>query len=115
MFVICALLLVSGCGRKAANGLSPAETTAFDQAPPEVKAMWVQASEAVRTNGYVKAYNLCYELVNADLSPDQKQAVTKISAALNDQLLAAVNKGDPAAEKALQEMHNDPPNRRRAN
>ena len=75
--------------------------------------MWVQASEAVRTNGYVSAYNLCYQLSNADLSPDQKQAVTKVSADLNDRLLAAVDKGDPAAQQALEEMRRDPPNRKR--
>ena len=109
------LLLIAGCDHKSVNQLSSAEAGAFDQAPPEVKAMWVQASDAVRTNGYVTGYNLFYDLINTDLSPDQKQAVTKESAALNERLLTAVDKGDPAAQAALQEMRRNPPSRRRAN
>jgi len=112
---VSALLLVSGCGSKNVNELSPAQAAAFDQASPEVKDMWLQASEAVKTNGYVTAYNLCYDLVNVGLTADQKEAVTKLSASLNDRLLAAVDKGDPAAQSAMEEMRRNPPSRRRAN
>jgi uncharacterized lipoprotein YddW (UPF0748 family) len=108
------LLLVS-CGHKGGSELTSAEAAAFNQAPPEVKAMWVQAAEAAKTNGYVVAYNLYYELVNADLSPEQKQAVAKANTALNDRLMAGVDKGDPAAQHAIEEMRQNPPSRKRAN
>jgi predicted small lipoprotein YifL len=111
---VLALILLSGCGHKNATQLTPAQAAAFDQASPEVKRMWNEASEASRTNGYVTAYNLYYELVNADLSPEQKEAVAKANTSLNERLLAAVNKGDPAAQQAIQEMRQHPSSRKRA-
>ncbi len=109
------LLLPVGCGHKSGSQLSSADQAAFDQATPEVKAAWIQASEAVKTNGYVTAYNLFYDLGSADLTAEQKQAVIKASTALNEQLLAAVDKGDPAAQEALAEMRSHPPSRKRNN
>ena len=73
--------------------------------------MWTLAVEASKTNDYVTAYNMLYSLGSQNLSPDQKQAVTKQTTALNDRMLAGVEKGDPAAQKALEDLKRNPPNR----
>jgi len=105
------LLLLAGCGEKGPGKLSAKDEAAFDQATPEVKQMWTKASEASKANDYTTAYNLYYELVNTGLSPEQKAALSKANAALNDRLMAALDKGDPAAQQALQEMKAHPPAR----
>jgi hypothetical protein len=105
------ILLLPGCGHSNSGGLSAAESQAFDKGPPEVKQMWTLALEASKTNDYVTAYNMLYNLGSQSLSPDQKQAVTKQTASLNDRMLDGVGKGDPAAQNALEELKRNPPNR----
>lgn len=74
--------------------------------------MWTAATEAARTNDYVGAQNLLFGLLNAQtLSAEQKAAVSKEIGTVNDQLYAAFDKGDPAAQKAVEELRRNPPNR----
>ena len=105
------LFVMAGCGQKGLGKLSAKDEASFDQAAPEVKQMWTKASEASKANDYTTAYNLYYELVNMELTPEQKAAVSKANVALNDRLMAALDKGDPAAQQALQEMKSHPPAR----
>jgi hypothetical protein len=105
-----ALLLVVGCGHKS-SALTAKDEAAFAQASPEVKQMWTKGCEAANANDYTTAYNLFYQLVNTGLTPEQKTAVTKVNAALNERLMAALEKGDPNAQKAFQEMKAQPPAR----
>ena len=110
-FVTAVILSLAGCGHKGSGELSSAEAQAFDQASPEMKQMWTVAVEASKTNGYVTAYNMLYTLGGQNLSPDQKQAVSKQTASLNDRLLAGMEKGDPVAQQAMEDLKRNPPNR----
>jgi hypothetical protein len=105
------LAFVVGCHHSASGELSSAEVHAFDQAAPDLKQIWMTALEASKTNDYVGAQTMLYGLLNQNLSPDQKNAVTKESTALNDRLYAALEKGDPAAQKAMEDLRKNPPGR----
>ena len=110
---VAALSLLCGCGQKTGTQLSSAELKAFDSAPPEIKQMWSTALEVSKTNDYVGGQTLFYKLLSGELSPDQRSAVSKASTDLNTRLYAAFEKGDPQAQKAIQEMRANPPNRAR--
>lgn len=110
LLIPAALLGFIGCGHSG-GALSAKDEAAFDQASPEIKQMWTKASEAAKADNYTTAYNLYYELVNMGLTPEQKATLTKANTALNDRLMAALEKGDPNAQKALQEMKAHPPAR----
>jgi hypothetical protein len=104
--------LMTGCGRqKVPSDLSSSDKQAFDSAPAEIKQVWIKGLEAVNTNDYAMAQNLFYSLLSQDLSPAQKQAVTKETTIVMDRLYSGVEKGDPTALKAMEEMRRNPPNR----
>lgn len=105
------LVLLIGCGEKKLGQLTSAEAKAFDQAPAEAKQQWTSAVEATRTNDYVGAQTLLFGLLNQELSTDQKAAVQKQMGIVNDNLYAALEKGDPEAQKAMDELRRNPPNR----
>jgi hypothetical protein len=108
------LLVAAGCGQKQSNAnLTAADLKAFDSAPVEAKQIWVSAMEAAKTNDYVGAETMLFMLIRQDISEPQKQAANRQIGAVHQRLLAAVEKGDPEAQKALQELQQNPPNRRR--
>lgn len=111
LWCICPVLF-TGCHHKAGvEQLSPADKAAFDQASADLKAQWTAALEAGEKNDYVGAQTLLYGLLNQTLSPEQKQAVSKELSLLNDRLYSALGKGDPEAQKAIEELRRNPPNR----
>ena len=110
---VAALALFTGCAQKTGTQLSSADLKAFDSAAPEVKQMWSSALEVSKTNDYVGGQTLFYKLLSGELSPEQRAAVGKASTDLNNRLYAAFEKGDPQAQKAIQEMRSNPPNRPR--
>jgi hypothetical protein len=110
-FSAACLVLFSGCGEKKAGQLTSAEAKAFEQAAAEAKQQWTSAVEATRTNDYVGAQTLLFGLMNQELSADQKAAVSKQMGIVNDNLYAALEKGDPEAQKAMEELRRNPPNR----
>ena len=110
LWCIC-LALLTGCGQKTAGELGPAEKRAFDQAPADLKSQWTAALEAGEKNDYVGAQTLLYGLLNQTLSAEQKQAVGKAMSSLNEKLYSALDKGDPEAQKAMEELRRNPPNR----
>src|SRR5262245_42577707 len=106
-----ALLVLPACGKKAARaGGSP---NAFDSAPAEVKQIWLAALEADKTNGYNAAQALCYVLLQQPLSPEQQTAVNQQLTSASARFQEALQKGDPVAKAALEEMRRNPPNRQR--
>jgi predicted Zn-dependent protease len=107
------LLLLAGCGKKAEPALSSAETRAFDKAPPETKQTWNQALEATRTNDYVRAQTLLFGLLRQQPTPEQTEAIQKEIGISRQRLEEAVATGDPAAQAALQQLRQNPPNRMR--
>ena len=100
---------LSACGNKA--GDRPPNLKAFDSAAPEIKEMWTAAREADRTNDYYRAEVLLYEMIRRDLPPDQVQAARNQLVITHHRMQDAVEKGDPVAKAALDQMRMAPPNR----
>lgn len=111
LLVLSAVFLIAGCRQAGVGELSSKERQAFDSAPPELKQTWMTALEASRTNDFAGAQTLLYGLLNQNLSPEQKQAVTKESTSINNRLYDGVAKGDPVALKALEDMKRNSPGR----
>ncbi len=111
LFCLSALLIVAGCHKQGAGELTDKDRQAFDSASAELKQTWQAALEAVKTNDYVGAQTLLYGMLNQNLSPDQKEAVTKESTSINNRLYEGVEKGDPVAVKAFEDMKRNPPGR----
>jgi hypothetical protein len=99
-----ALLLVASCGQKVAQ-LTSEQSKAFDGAPPEVKQTWEKALAADKANDYVVAQTSLDSLGHMILSDAQRQALDTESAALGLRLMKAVEKNDPVAVKAVQEIN----------
>jgi hypothetical protein len=99
-----ALLLAAGCGQKSAQ-LTVEQGKAFDDAPPEVKQTWEKALVADKANDYVVAQTSLDSLNHMILSDAQRQALDAESAAFGQRLMQAVEKNDPAALQAVQEIN----------
>ena len=108
--VACIFLLV-GCGQKGGPGPSNAGTAAFDNASQELKQTWNLALEASRTNDYVKAQTLLFGMLRQQPTPEQTTAIQNEIALSRQHLEAAVQQGDPAAQAALRQLRQNPPNR----
>jgi len=78
-----------------------------------MKQVWDSAQAADQTNNYAGAQTLYYGLLRQDLTPEQRQAVSAASTALNQRFTQALQAGDPAAKEALNQMRANPPNRMR--
>ncbi len=107
------MLIAVGCHRTGAAELSSKEQHAFDSAAPEVAQPWAAAIEAAKTNDYFSAETLLYRLTRQGLTSEQKQAVEHQLTIVNTRLDAALDKHDPAAMAALDQLHSNPPNRLR--
>jgi hypothetical protein len=108
-----AVLLFGGCGKSSSTGPAAAQTKAFESATPEVKQLWQAALEADRSNDYSKGLNLYYSLLHENLTEEQHEAVGKLSTGLKQRLSDAAQKGDAAAQAALQELRQRTSNRPR--
>lgn len=107
------LFVPTACSRSSGSGLTERENHAFDSASPELKQSWAAALEASKTNDYAGAQTLLYGLLGQQLTPEQQKAVQDEITVVRDNLTAAVQKGDPAAQAALQQLRQNPPNRQR--
>ena len=111
-FLCLGTCFIVGCGHeKPAAEISNTDKQAFDSAAPEIKQTWQAGLEAVNTNDYAGAQNLFYNLLSQNLSPAQRQVVMKESTIVMDRVYTGVEKKDPDALRALEEMHRNPPNR----
>lgn len=98
------LLALVGCD-KSPQTIASRGTKAFQSAPPEVKADWENTAKALNANDLVGAVtNLAKLQILETLTPDQGQVVRETSAALNDRIHEAANKGDASAKAALDEL-----------
>jgi len=102
-------LTLTGCGNKAI--VSDADTRAFDKAAPEIKQMWDKGYAAAKANDYVTAEMVLFRLMRADLTEEQKQAVSHQITEVGQRLSDALEKGDPAAKAAHEQLTRNPPNR----
>jgi hypothetical protein len=98
--------MAAGCGK--ANTSDPAQQAgAFQSAGPRLQASWQLALDAAATNGYATAILTLRQLqAQTDLTPEQRAAVSNQMVAVNIQLQAALQKGDPDATKAQEELRN---------
>ena len=96
-----ALLFAAGCGQHAAK-LTAAQSSAFDNAPAEVKQTWEKALAADKANDYVTAGAALDSLKKMILSDQQSQALETERAAFGQRLMQAAEKNDPAAIQAVQ-------------
>jgi hypothetical protein len=108
-----AVLLCGGCKKSSSSGLTAAEIKALDTAAPEVKQIWQAALQADGTNDYTGAHTLYSALLRENLTPAQSEVVVKASTTLNQRMFSAAQKGDPAAQAAVQELRHHAPNRQR--
>ena len=106
------VLIFAGCGDKARD-LAVSKAQDFGNSSTELKQAWEKALEADKTNDYVMTETLLYWLTRQTLTADQRQAVDNQLTAVNQRLSDAVQKGDPAARTALQELRSNPPGRQR--
>ena len=95
--------LFSGCGPGSPK-VSPTDLKAFDSASPELKERWMQAQAAGGTNDYVQAILALRSLMPLNLSSDQRKAVENAISACDAKMMKAVERGDPAAQKALETL-----------
>jgi len=102
------LLLVAGCHPQSSPKV---DAKAFAQAPPELQQFWDSAQTADQANNYAGALAIYYGLLRQPLTPEQRQAVSAASTALNQRFTKALQAGDPGAKAALSQIRANPPNR----
>lgn len=106
MLPLALMLGLSGCGKSQAKSPDPAQQAKVIQtASPEVQKGWQLALAAAETNDFATAILTLRKLQShANPTPEQQAAITARMNAINDQLAAAIQKGDPEATKAMQEI-----------
>jgi hypothetical protein len=102
------LLFVAGCHSQSSPKV---DAKAFAQAAPELKRFWDSAQTADQTNNYADAQAFYYTLLRKNLTPEERQAVSAASTALNQRFTKALQAADPGAKAALVQMRANPPNR----
>ena len=96
-------VLLCGCGEKTRK-LTAADAKAFDSASPEIKQSWALAQAAAGTNDYVVSILTLRSMLSRGLSKEQIDAVMDALSTYDAKLMKAVNRGDPAAQKALETL-----------
>jgi hypothetical protein len=89
----------------AACGGGP-DKSAFKSASPEIKQVWNTATAADGANDYLVANTNYVALLSQPISADQVAAVQAALRALNERMQDALAKGDPAAQKAVEQLKN---------
>ena len=110
---VATVLVVGGCKQSSSTGPGAAEVKAFETATPEVKQIWQTALEADHTNDYAKGLTLYYSLLSENLTPEQREAVGKLSTGLKQRMSDAAEKGDASAQAAVQQLQQRAPGRPR--
>lgn len=104
--MLAALMLIggTGCGSNSPK-LSAEQSKAFDSAPAEAKQAWDKALAADKANDYMNAQKSLDSLNQMILSDPQRKALETESSSFEVRLMQAVDKNDPAAVKAIQEIN----------
>lgn len=104
-----ALVVLTGCGKRPAPGISTAEDaqaaiqSAFKQASPESKTAADEAAAAIQNEPATALSKLQALSSNPDLDPQQRNATQESILVVAGKLRAAAAAGDARAEKALDE------------
>ena len=103
---------LAGCGNKQRSAaITPTEQQSFNSSP-DLQQMWNAVQEAGRTNDYVGAQTLLFNLMSQNLTPEQRAVATKEGNVISERMYAAAQQGDAAASNAIVELRHNPPNRR---
>jgi len=95
---------VTGCGGSAQSKVSR-YNKAFEAAPPELKAQWESALNAVRSKDYAVALGSLTKIAtNTSLAPQQATAVREISTSVSDEMYNAANNGDSKVKQAIEDL-----------
>ncbi len=101
--LVAAFLFVPGCGKGDPKPVN--DTQAFVSANSDLKSEWDKIADADTANDYATVIlNSRKLLPENSLTPEQRSALTAIMTAANTRMMDAVQKGDPAAIKASQEV-----------
>jgi predicted negative regulator of RcsB-dependent stress response len=101
------LLLVLGCGdskKSAEEKALQAMQQSFDSAPAELKAKYDDLKTAVESGDFAKAKADLDQLLQAQLSPEQAQAVAAQRQALILKASVAAQNGDANAVQLIQSL-----------
>lgn len=103
-FPLLLALSLAGCGGSAQSRMSHYEK-AFNTAPPEVKAQWDTALNALKSKDYAAALGTLNQIAAiTNLAPEQAVAVREVSTAASDEMYDAANKGDAKAKQAIEDL-----------
>jgi hypothetical protein len=99
VFVLILCCGLAGCGR----GSQPVNPSAFDSAAPGIKEAWSKAAAADQADDYVAAATNYEQILQqqGNLPEAQFEAARQAFGLLNQRLVDAAMKGDPAAKQAL--------------
>lgn len=111
IYTLMALLVLAagftGCGDRQKNVEQQAVQTAehsFDHAAADLKSKYDEVVAALNANDFAKAKAGLDALAQAELSPEQQQALVMRQQDLMLKLSAAAQNGDAAAGKMIQEL-----------
>lgn len=107
LMVVVALLGICGCGdgqQAATDKAVQVAKESFDTAPEALKADYAAIKSALASNDLVKAKASLDQLLAAQLSPEQQQAVAEQRQALMLKASVAAQQGDANAAKMIQEL-----------
>lgn len=97
-------LVLVACG-KSAGSVAAGKARLFASAPAETKGKWDIAAAAATTNDFALAIVTLQQLqTQTNLTAEQRQAVDQTATAVSDQMYDAANKGDPKAQKAIDDL-----------
>jgi hypothetical protein len=108
IFAVISLLIVvatlPACSKSGAG--KTISSTSFDSAPADVKKMWTDSMAAWKSHRYEEAATSFASLENTatNLSPQQKDDLTRAVDEFGQEAFAAANKGDAEATKAVQTL-----------
>jgi hypothetical protein len=106
VWLVAALIGLTGCGKSRAVPKDATGTKAFDSAGPEIKAEWDKIVAAHAANDYATVILTCRKLLpQSALTPEQLAALKDTMTAANAEMMDGVKKGDPAAAKALEQVN----------
>jgi hypothetical protein len=108
MRIIISVLIVltvqtwAGCSRDEGSSAF-IDSSTFDSAPVSIKQPWEDARHAVKQLDYVRAVtNLMALGLNRELTPQQSAVVEQSLDSIETRAVAAAEKGNPEATKAIQ-------------
>jgi hypothetical protein len=97
-------ILIVGCGQKSAPPPTKTNSPAFDNASPELKQLWEQATSSSANNQFGPAIVTLRQLSRQPLSPDQMNATHDAIVNCSNLLRERAKTGDADAKKQMEDL-----------